>query len=573
MSKVSKTNLLRATLLVAVCLAATLLVKIVWISDRAQAQSSQTYQWSNVRINGGGFVPGIIFNPTEQNLIYARTDIGGAYRWDQASQSWIPLMDFLAPSDWNLTGVDSLATDPIDPNRLYILAGTYTNEWTSQNGAIFRSTDRGNTFQRTMLPFKSGGNMPGRSMGERLAIDPNRNSILYLGARSGNGLWRSTDSGVTWNRVTSFTVVGTYVQDPSNSYTGGIVGVVWVTFDKRSSALGNTTQTIYVGVADKGNSIYRSTDGGATWATVPGQPTGYLPHHGVLSPNGMLYISYSDGAGPYDGGKGDVWKFNTATGAWTLISPVPSSSADDYFGYGGIAVDAQNPNTVMVAALNSWWPDTIFFRSTDGGATWTRIWDWAGYPNRTLRYTQNISASPWLTFGDLNPVPPVPSPKLGWMVGDLEIDPFNSNRMMYGTGATIYGSDNLTAWDAGGTITIAVKAQGLEETAVLDLISPPSGAPLISGLGDICGFRHNSLTTVPAQMMTSPTFTTTTSLDYAELSPNFIVRVGNGDTANGLRRAGFTFDGGTSWFQASTEPGGVTGGGTVAAAANASRVV
>src|SRR4029079_13006529 len=93
----------------------------------------------------------------------------------------------------------------------------------------------------------------------------------------------------------------------------------------------------------------------------------------------------------------------------------------------------------------------------------------------------------------LTPQAPVPSPKLGWMVGDLEIDPFNSDRMLYGTGATIYGSDNLTAWDAGGTVAILVRAQGLEETAVLDLISPPSGANLLSGLGDIGGFRHNNL--------------------------------------------------------------------------------
>ena len=175
------------------------------IQSPASAQS-QTYTWRNVVTNGGGgFVPGIIFNPTEANLIYARTDIGGAYRWNASTSRWIPLMDAVSFDDWNLMGVDSLATDPVDPNRLYVLAGTYTNEWTSQNGAILRSTDRGNTFQRTNLPFKSGGNMPGRSMGERLAIDPNRNSILYLGARSGNGLWRSTDFGVTWARVTSFT--------------------------------------------------------------------------------------------------------------------------------------------------------------------------------------------------------------------------------------------------------------------------------------------------------------------------------------------------------------------------------
>ena len=551
-------------------IAAALVYRSNVAPDPALAQTTETYTWRNVAIGGGGgFVPGIVFNTTEQNLIYARTDIGGAYRWDQVSGRWIPLLDWISFDDWNLTGVDSIATDPVDPARLYIAAGTYTNEWTSQNGAILRSTNRGNSFLRTNLPFKVGGNMPGRSMGERLAIDPNRNSILYFGARSGNGLWRSTNFGESWSRVTSFPVAGTYVEDPSNSYTGDIVGVVWVTFDRRTGTPGNTTQTIYVGVADTGNSVYRSTDGGATWAAVPGQPTGFLPHHSVLASNGMLYITYSDGAGPYDGEKGDVWRYDTSSGSWTMISPVPSSSSDNYFGYGGLTVDAQNPNIVMVASLNSWWPDTILFRSLNGGATWTRIWDWTSYPNRSFRYLQNITAAPWLNF-NANPQLPEITPKLGWMTGDLEIDPFNSNRMMYGTGATIYGSDNLTTWDTGGQITISVKAQGLEETAVLDLISPPSGAPLLSGVGDICGFRHNSLTT-PTTMMGSPTFVSTTSLDYAELSPTFIVRVGNANA--GTNRSGFSFDGGTSWFQGSTEPGGVTGGGTVAAAANATRVV
>jgi hypothetical protein len=64
-------------------------------------------------------------------------------------------------------------------------------------------------------------------------------------------------------------------------------------------------------------------------------------------------------------------------------------------------------------------------------------------------------------------------------------------------------------------------------------------------------------------------------MDFAELSPGFVVRVGNVDKAANpnVNRAGFSFDGGTSWFQASSEPGGITGAGTVAAAANASRVV
>jgi hypothetical protein len=527
--------------------------------------------WQNVAIVGGGFIPGIIYNTKKSGLVYARTDMGGAYRLDPPSGRWVPLLDWVGFDEWNLTGVESLATDPVDPKRLYIAAGTYTNEWTSMNGAILRSSDYGQTFERTDLPFKLGGNMPGRSMGERLAIDPNNNSILYFGARSGKGLWKSTDFGATWSQVTSFPATGTWAdpdfpgQDP--------VGVVWVTFDPRSGSAGNASKKLYVGVADSKTAIYYSADGGTTWSALAGQPTaGFLPHHGVLSPSGILYIPYGDNGGPYGGKKGDVWKYDTNSAVWTMISPIPSSDTNNnYFAYGGLSVDAQKPNTLMVTALSSWWPDTFIFRSTDAGATWSRIWDWAGYPTRTFRYTQDISAAPWLDLG-ANPQPPEVAPKLGWMVGDIEIDPFDENRMMYGTGATLYGSANLMQWDTGGKITIAVKAQGIEETAVLDLVSPPTGAQLLSGLGDICGFRHDDVTKVPAKIMTTPTFTSTTGIDFAESTPNFVVRVGNVDADKGIKSIGLSYDGGANWYAPNSEPTH-SGGGTVAVGADTNRIV
>ena len=559
--------------------AASVALLILVISLPCVSGFSQSYSWNNADTSGGGgFIPGIIFNPSQQNLIYVRTDIGGAYRWDSVNQRWIPLMDWVGFDDWNTLGVESIATDPLDPTRFYVAAGTYTNSFTTANGAILRSTDQGKTFQRTNLPFKLGGNMPGRSMGERLVIDPNLNSVLLLGTRSGHGLWKSTDFGATWAQVTSFTAQGNYVQQVGDIYLGDPDGVVWEVFDPHSGTPGHATQTIYVGVANLTTSIYRSTDGGSTWAAVPGQPTGFLPHHAALSSDGFLYVTFNNNAGPYDGTKGDVWKLNTATGAWTLISPVPSTdTANDYFGYGGLAVDTLHPQTIMVTALNSWWPDTMIWRSTNGGASWTRIWDFTSYPNRSLRYTQDISIAPWLNFGVTNPVPPVPSPKLGWMVGTLAIDPFNSDHMLYGTGATLYGSNNLTAWDAGKTITITVQAQGIEEAAVTDLISPPSGAHLYSALGDISGFRHDDLTKSPAVMYSIPFAGSYTSIDYAELSPGFITRVGNGNpTANPpVRSSAFSFDGGSNWFQGNNDPAGLAAnsGGTIAAAADASRVV
>lgn len=550
------------------------------------------YTFQNVDIGGGGgFITGIVFSTKQPGLVYARTDIGGAYRFDPQSGRWTPLLDWIGYPDWNLSGVESVAIDPRNPRRLFLAVGTYTNNYTTENGAILRSDDQGNTFQRFNLPFKVGSNMPGRGMGERLAIDPNDPRVLYLGTRSGNGLWRSNDAGETWSNVANFPDTGPYHEPTSgtgDTYDADPIGVVWETFDPRTTvtvAGRVVSKNIYVGVADPASSLWQSNDGGQTWSAVAGQPTGVMPHHGKLSSAGILYLSYNNNAGPYDGSAGDVWKYDTGAAAWTLITP-PASPLNGGYGFGGLSLDAENPNTIVVSALNQWWPDTQFFRSLDGGNSWNLIWNASFYPqvypnimvpNYALTYA---SVAPWLTFGatpatcitptSTNSLCPQPTPKLGWMVESLEIDPFDSNHMLYGTGATMYGTENLTAWDSSGVVNINVAAVGIEETAVQDLISPPSGAAhLISAVADVGGFTHNDLTK-PSVMDANPVFTSGTSLDYAELNPAFIVRAGTG-SSSGINVA-FSADGGQTWSPGANQPANASGG-TVAAAADGNRVL
>ncbi len=567
-------------------------------SHKAKADDDfQRYTWNNVVTGGnGGFTSDIIFNSSQKDLIYARTDMGGAYRWNPSTGTWIQLLNWITPDNWNLTGTDGLATDPIHPNRLYIAAGTYTNWWTSQNGAILRSFNYGNTFQQINLPFKVGGNMPGNGMSERLAIDPNDDNILYLGTRSGHGLWKSTDAGETWNQVSNFPDTGPFAENPSdpNGFTSDPVGVVWVTFDKATGTRGSPTQTIYVGVAENGSgkpNIFRSTDAGATWAPIPGEPvctdsgttvtcpdgttwsttsnatTGYLPHQGKLDANGTLYVTYSDWEGSLNGGHGAVYKYVPSTNTWTNISP--DTPANIYYGFGGLGVDAQHPGTIVVASVNSWWPDAKIFRTTNGGASWEQLWTWGSYPNRNLFYTIDVSNAPWLDFGNKTPQPPVPAVKLGWMIEGMNIDPFNSDRMFYGTGATVYGTNNLTAWDSGGIVNIKSMALGMEHEAVNGLVSPPANAHVYSLLGDVAGFRHDDLTKSPPEMYPFPY--ANSAMDYAELDPNFMVRVGTGSPPN--TGSVFTTDGGTTWFAANKDIVAGQGGGTVAVAADGSRVL
>jgi hypothetical protein len=168
------------------------------------------------------------------------------------------------------------------------------------------------------------------------------------------------------------------------------------------------------------------------------------------------------------------------------------------------------------------------------------------------------------------------TPKLGWMMESVEIDPFDSGHFLYGTGATIYGSDNLTDWDGGGTVHLSVRAQGLEETSVGCVISPPTGAAhVFSGVGDVGGFRHTDLHKAP-KMYDNPTFGATPALDYAELAPQVIVRVGS-PTSGWTQHFAISTDSGDTWSPSGSEPPGVSGPGvddqSVAVSADGKRVV
>ncbi|KAG8832611.1 hypothetical protein FRC17_001013, partial [Serendipita sp. 399] len=469
------------------------------------ALTSQTQVWKNVVIGAGGFVPGIVFNPTKPGLAYLRTDIGGAYRSN--GDAWVPLTDYANDTTWHDWGIESLATDPVQPNILYL-------------------------------------------------------AILYFAARSGNGLWRSTDSGVTWKKVQSFPDAGTYIADPNDGsgYNADITGVVWVTFDPSSSTSAGTKR-IFVGVASLNKSnIFVSNDAGATWSALPAfANNAYMAHKGVLSPaEKVLYVTFNNNAGPYDGSAGAVGKYNITAGTWTDITPSPGGG----FGFGGLAIDLQKPGTLMVAPLNQWWPDANIWRSLDGGATWSPIWELM-WPNKKRYYTMDVSLTPYLGVpvadDDLS------IKEIGWMIEALVIDPHDSNHWLYGTGATVAGGHDLLNWDTIHNVTIKSLVVGIEETAVLGLISPPSGSHLLSVVGDIGGFNHVDFGKASAGF-TNPVFGTTTGIDFAGKKPASIVRVGgnNGQISTSA-------DGGATW---APYPGGdAYSGGHVAYSANGDAIL
>jgi len=493
-----------------------------------------------VKVGGGGFVPGMIAHPLQRGLFYAKTDVLGAYRYNAATSTWIPLNDWTAPEKSHLYGIDTIALDPSNVNKFYLIAGS---AFDSGNAVFMSSQDQGRNFKQVPLPFSAGANSTARHMGERLQVDPNQGNVLLYGTAnapvnaSNNGLWKSADGGDTWNKVAGF---------PALSSDGSGGGVVFVAFHKGSNwnkPAGSPTSIIYAAVntqaaAESGATLFKSGDAGATWNRVWGAPNGMAPQRGLIGPDGYLYLTFNKFDPQLNAEQmrdGQVWKVNILTGGdeWTNITPLGNSPKS--YAFVGLSVDPSHPQTVVVNTSGWYEPSGVpietMYRSTDGGATWTDI---------RAHATLDTSAAPWSARPAGDPV------SFGNSGGSL-LDPFDPDHAFITSGGAIWESRNLTQ----PLTNWAYGQDGVEEAAALSLISPTANEwnayPLISGMGDFCGLTHTDVNVAPATKFTNATCKDTKSLDYAKNNSKIVVRVGTDNWGSPKHLGAISWNGGYSW--------------------------
>ncbi len=452
--------------------------------------TAQSYKWGSVAMGGGGFVSGLLTSKSEQNLLYARTDVGGAYRWDATNASWISLLDWCSTSQTGYQGVLSFAIDPKATNKLYLLVGTsYFNNGAT---AILRSSDYGKTFSISDVSkqFKVSGNSMGRNNGERLQVDPYNGNILYCGSQA-NGLFKSTDAGISWAQVTSLGNVGT----PNGN------GINCLIVDSTDGIKDTASKTLYVFKSDTGTNFYRSDDAGNSFNAIPNAPTSLMPQRAVLAKDHNLYITYADKEGPYNATTGQIWKYNTLTGSWTNVTP-----SGIKLPFSGISVDPNNPLKLIASTINvyqrqysSVYGDK-FYLSTDGGTTWR---DLIGSGIK-----MNANGCAW--FGTAS---------IHW-AASIEFNPFNTDKAWVCSGNGVFYCNSISA----ATNTWNFGAKGIEETVPLDMVSIPGG-PLMTVVGDYDGFKTIDPSVYGTRF--SPAVGSNSAIAYASLNPQKLVRVGS----------------------------------------------
>jgi hypothetical protein len=479
-------------------------------AGRAQGTGDTPYDWKTVPFGAGGFIDGFVFHPREPGLLYARTDIGGCYRFEPGTRSWTPLLDQLGKEDSDLMGVLALAVDPANPARVYAACGIYTGTW-ARTAAVLSSTDRGASWQVHDLKLRLGGNEGGRGTGERLAVDPHQGEVLLLGTTQ-DGLLRSSDRGQSFNAL---------------AFAPRHVSLVL--FDPGSGKPGQACRTIYAGSHDQPG-LYVSHDAGQSFAREPGVPA-QVPQRAVFGPDGTLYVAFALGnpafaTNPGNATTGSVWK-RAPNGRWTEITPVKPGSGTLGFGYSGIDVDRQRPGRLIVSTIERWTEGDEIFVSSDDGAHWTPLGAHSRHDARPYPWLANYMRG---------------IDRMGHWLADVKIDPFNGERAVYGTGYGLWLTGNLGAAEQGGTVDWDFTVANFEETATLEVRSPSGGASLLAAMGDVGGGAWDALNRTPQAALFAPTSETNRSVDFAEANPAILAR-----TADNAAGGYWSPNGGVSW--------------------------
>lgn len=471
------------------------------------------WSYGQVEISGGGFVTGII-STSEENLFYARTDVGGAYRWDNGKQKWIALGYDITEEDVGLLGIDGIACDPNNPAKLYLAAGT--EYFSNGKTCILVSEDYGDHFKQIDVTdlIKVHGNGMGRGNGERIAVDPNDGNIIFCGGRTG-GMIKSTDGGMTWEAVSSFPVTKT---DNSN----GINGIL---FDPSTGSQGSATQRIYASVSQRDDAnLYVSEDGGESWNPVPDAITKYMPQRMKLDSQGRLYVVYANNEGPWNAMTGALYRYDTANGkAEEIAVPIPNSLGD-------IAISPEDDNKLVLVTSEVWeqQPNGAFgdkfFTSTDGGATWKDVSENWSFDANGMNWIAN-SAMHWCS--------------------SLAMDPYNDNKIMVNSGNGIFACDNIFE-DAPA---FYFNAKGIEEVVPLDIVSLP-GHALVTAIGDFDGFVHEDIFSAPERH--TEQIGTTNGIAIAAKNTDVWVKTGGND--NDGQKLLYTEDDGKSWKYITKKP-------------------
>lgn len=315
------------------------------VPESLQGQWAQRYNplsWSSIgprpisseywagEANASGRVIGIAPHPTDPNTCYISSASGGVWKTTNGGTNWNPMTDELPT-----TNGGAISIDPADANTIYYGTG----EWQqgSQGDGLYRSTDAGASWNRIATVAQTGGQISG------VAVAPGNPALIHV--TSTGGYARSTNGGTTWGET--------------------------LNGDACALAVHPTDATVvYAAIASGG--VYKSINSGASFTKL----SGGLPVSGFNRV--VMSISRSNPAVLYaafinSGSMTGLYKTTNSGSNWTKLTATPNFCSPQCWYDAYVAVDPTNENTVFCGGVDPRYATAGVIKTTNGGTSWTEV--------------------------------------------------------------------------------------------------------------------------------------------------------------------------------------------------------
>ncbi len=311
-------------------------------------------QWRNLGPFRGGRIAAVSGAIGQPGVFYAGLPLGGVWKTTSAGVTWTPIFDSIKEA----SSVGAVEVAPSDPNVIYVGMGDMiSGGGINEGNGVYKSTDAGKTWEH--LGLDETKQIPS------ILVDPHDPNIVMVAAQGNvrqesdnRGLYRSTDGGKTWKK--------TLFVDKQT----GVQKITWA-FDHPNVMLATTVRHYNAGGGGRGGFgaptdgptgtiLFKSTDEGVTWKEVKG--TG-LPR--LSGRTGAAIAMNTNSQRMFIVGNFGLYRSDDGGENWRQMDATDRRVSNGQGGYNcGVYVDSKDPDTVFVV-------NTCSYKSTDGGKSFT----------------------------------------------------------------------------------------------------------------------------------------------------------------------------------------------------------
>jgi photosystem II stability/assembly factor-like uncharacterized protein len=333
-----------------------LLLTVAAMAQSVPPELINGLKWRLIGPFRGGRVVAVAGVPGDSTTFYFGSVNGGIWKTIDAGVVWTPIFD-----GQPVGSIGALAVAPSDTKTIYAGTGEsdIRSDLSSGNG-VYKSTDGGTTWNHIGLEDT-------RQI-SRIVIDPQNANIVYVGAlghaygpNQERGVYKSVDGGTHWTRVLD---LGPEIGVSDLAICSGSPQILFAGAWHTHRAPWAT----YAPLDGPGSGLYRSQDAGKTWSRLDGTglPVGNWGRVGVdVATDGkrvyaLIEVKRADGK-TADEKKSGLYRSDDGGNTWSLANADSRLTSRAWY-FNSITVDPHNPDIIYV-------PNVALYRSEDGGKT------------------------------------------------------------------------------------------------------------------------------------------------------------------------------------------------------------